>query len=130
MELFKTKFLKKEYEELVQKTLPKIVECNYCNHNCLKNHYHYEVMCSKCRSDRCKNCQMFNQQMYALIQAANEQTRKFIYNFVSDFFSISKESLKFFYNVEKTNETNEGGHYRFYKEIKIVPRCKVTRSNL
>ena len=107
MELFKTEFLKKEYKEFVEKTIPKIVECNCCNHNCCKNHYHYEVMCLNCRTKRCKNCQIFNQQMDALMQAANEQTRKYIYNFMSDFFSLSNESLIFFYNVKKTNETDE-----------------------
>ena len=45
--------------------------------------------------------------MDALMQAANEQTRKYIYNFMSDFFSLSNESLIFFYNVKKTNETDE-----------------------
>ena len=96
MELFKKEFLKKEYKEFVEKTLPKIVECNYCNYKCCRNHYHFEVMCLNCRTERCVNCQTFNQQMYALMQAVNKQTKKFIYNFVSDFFLFKQCQLKIF----------------------------------
>ena len=45
--------------------------------------------------------------MDTLMQAGNEETRMYIYNFVKDFFSLSKESLKFFYGINKTNETEE-----------------------
>ena len=107
MELFKTEFLKKEYKEFVEKTLPKIVECNYCNFKCCRNHYHFEVMCLNCRTERCANCQTFNRQMDTLMQAGTEQTKKIIYNFVRDFFCLSNVSLKFFYNVKKTNENDE-----------------------
>ena len=45
--------------------------------------------------------------MDTLMQAGNEETRMYIYNFVKDVFSLSKESLKFFYRINKTNETEE-----------------------
>ena len=107
MELFQTEILKTEYKEFVEKTLPKTLECNYCNHKCCKNHYHFEVACLNCRTERCVNCQIFNQQMDALMKAGNDKTKNFIYNFVTDFFSLSNESLKFFYNTKKeSNETD------------------------
>ena len=50
---------------------------------------------------------MFNQQMDALMKAGNDKTKNFIYNFMTDFFSLSNESLKFFYNTKKeSNETD------------------------
>ena len=101
MELFKTKFLKKEYKVFVEKTMPTILECNCCNITCCKYHYHYDVTCVRCRMARCKNCQVFNQQRDALMQGSKEKTKKYIYTFVRDFFSISNESLNFFYNINK-----------------------------
>ena len=45
--------------------------------------------------------------MDALMKAGNNKTKNFIYNFVTDFFSLSNESLKFFYNTKKeSNETD------------------------
>ena len=86
MELFQTDILKKEYREFVEKTLPKTLECNYCNKNCCKNHYNFEVTCLNCRTERCLQCKEFNQQMDAQMKAANDKTKSFIYNFVIDFF--------------------------------------------
>ena len=95
MELFQTDVLRKEYREFVEKTLPKTFECNYCNKNCCKNHCHFDVTSLNCRTERCLQCKLFNQQMDALMKAGNDKTKSFIYNFVID------ESLQFFYNIKK-----------------------------
>ena len=107
MELFKTDFLRKEYKVFVKKTMPKIIDCNYCNITSCKYHYHYDVTCIRCRTARCRNCQIFNQQLDALMKGGDEKTRKYIYTFIRDFSSISNESLKFFYNINKTTVTDE-----------------------
>ena len=56
---------------------------------------------------RCRNCQIFNQQLDGLMKGGSEQTRKYIYTYVRDFFSMSNESLKFFYDINKTTITDE-----------------------
>ena len=101
MELFQTEILRKEYKDFVENTLTKTLECNYCNNKCCKNHYHFEVTCLNCRTERCSQCQIFNRQMDCLMKASNDKTKSFIYNFVINFFSLSSESLQFFYNINK-----------------------------
>ena len=107
MELFKTDILKKEYKIFVEQTILKITDCNYCNQTCCAMHYCFDVCCKKCRIAKCYNCQVFNQQLDALMKAASNETREYIYTFVRDFFAISSQSLKFFYNTNKKLEINE-----------------------
>ena len=107
MELFKTDFLKKEYKVFVEKTITKIIDCNYCNAVCCAMHYRFDATCNRCRTKKCYNCQIFNQQLDALMKGASQKSREYIYNFVRDFFSLSNESLKFFYSFNKTTITDE-----------------------
>ena len=107
MELFQTDLLKKEYKEFIQKALPNTLECNYCNKDCCKNHYYFEVQCHNCRTERCSNCKIFNQQMDCLMKAANDKTKSHIYNFVLDFFNLSNETLEYFYNIKTKREKSE-----------------------
>ena len=87
--------------------MPKTIDCNYCNITCCKVHYHYDVTCKMCRMARCCNCQIFNQQLDALMKGGDEKTRKYIYTLIRDFFAISNESLKIFYKINKTSITDE-----------------------
>ena len=106
MELFKTDFLKKEYKIFVEKTIAKIIDCNYCNEVCCAMHYRFYATCNRCRTKKCYNFQIFNQQLDALMKGASQKSREYIYNFVRDFFSLSNESVKFFYNFNKTTITD------------------------
>ena len=119
MDLFKTDILQKEFNEFVNKTLPKIKECNYCNINCCKNHYRFDVTCKNCRSEKCRNCQFFNQQMDSLMKGADNHARQYLYNFVSDFFCISKETLKFFFNIDNNAEFNENNIIDFKWKLRM-----------
>ena len=104
MELFKIDFLKKEYKIFVEETILKITDCNYCNQTCCAMHYRFDICCKRCRIANCYNCQIFNQQLDALMKAASNETREYIYTFVRDFFPISSQSLQFFYNTNKKIE--------------------------
>ena len=136
MELFQTDILKKEYNEFVKKTLPETLECNYCNKDCCKNHYHFEVNCHNCRAERCLQCKIFNNQMDCLMKAANNKARSYIYNFVLDFFNLSSETLERFYNIktkrEKTENINEivwklkAQHGTKYKATTLAKTMKFT----
>ena len=73
--------------------------------------------------------------MDALMKAGNDKTKNFIYNFVTDFFSLSNESLKFFYNTKKkSNETDitdiiwklKMHHGRKYKVTSLAKTMKFT----
>ena len=100
MELFKSDILRKEYNDFVKNTLPKLVICNYCNKVCCNNHYQYEVTCIRCRNEKCKNCYTFNAQIDVLMNGAVKKTKEYIYNFIMDFFSITDESMLFFYKIK------------------------------
>ena len=57
--IFKTSSLRKEFEELCQKIIPELNDCNNCG--ILKCVFcsKFTVSCSICRKDRCKNCVLF-----------------------------------------------------------------------
>ena len=57
------------------------------------------------------------------MKGGDEKARKYIYTFIRDFFAISNESLKFFYNINKTSITDEVD--RFHVEVKVIPPNKI-----
>ena len=119
MELFKTDILKKEYKIFVEKTILKIIDCNYCNQTCCSMHYRFDASCKRCRIANCHNCRIFNQQLDALMKAASNETREYIYTFVRDFFAISNQSLQFFYNTNKTIEIDENNLDDFTWKLRL-----------
>ena len=51
MELFKSEFLKKEYEKFLKNELLKVLECGLCmKTSCNKTfHYKYDSNCNRCK---------------------------------------------------------------------------------
>ena len=106
LEIFKSDILKKEFDELVKKTLPEILACNYYNIGFCEMQGCFIATCRKCRTDRCGPCRVFNIQMDSLMRASREYEKKYIFNFVLDFLNISSEILKHFYNIEIKKKIN------------------------
>ena len=104
MELFKSDILRKEYNDFIKNTLPKLVNCNYCNKISCNNHYQYEVICTRCRNEKCKNCYTFHAQIDVLMNGAVKKTKDYIYNFIMDVFSIGDESMLFFIILKTKKE--------------------------
>ena len=94
MELFKTETLKKEYRELVNEILPKVLECSYCNIHSCKHHKKRDVTCNLCRQAFCRACYSFNISRQILLDASNEETKNYLNCFIVDFLNISDESIK------------------------------------
>ena len=115
MELFKSEVLRKEYEEFSNKLLPAVLECGFCNKMFCKYHKKFEMQCSQCRAEMCKNCRRFNLSKDILLSKASPETIDCLYNFISDFLNLSDESLKTYFpeiKVEKIKTVN------FVKRVK------------
>ena len=96
MELFKTKELKNEFEEM-KKLLPSIIDCNYCQKEKCLYHSRFIVSCTLCRNAKCKNCYKFNISKLILLKTSSKATNTYLTNFISDFFDISTTSLQHFF---------------------------------
>ena len=91
MEVFTCGVLKKESKEFLNKTLPEILPCNYCNIECCKYHSCFLAGCKQCRKDKCNKCKIFNIHMSFLVKNANNVGKNYIFNFVLDFLNVSEE---------------------------------------
>ena len=107
LEVFKNDVLKKEYKEFIKETLPKVLNCSYCNISYCNFHSRFVAFCKKSCSERCNDCRVFNLQMDMLMQAAYVVGKNYLFNFVLDFLNISSESLKHFYNIESSSDNEK-----------------------
>ena len=107
MELFKSKELKNEFEEM-KKLLPSIIDCNYCQKEKCIYHSRFIISCTLCSNAKCKNCLKFNISKSILLKSSSVETNNYLTNFISDFFNISTISMQ-----------------DFFPEIKIEKRQKV-----
>ena len=106
MELFKTKELKNEFEEM-KKLLPTVIECNYCQKKTCIYHSKFIISCTLCRNAKCKNCFSFNITKNVLLKNSSKEAKIYIENFICDFFNISNESFQYFFpetRIEKKNK--------------------------
>ena len=108
MELFKTKELKNEFEEM-KNLLPNVIECNYCQkENCIY-HSRFIVSCSLCRNAKCNNCFKFNVSKSILLKNSCNETIDYLTNFISDFFNLSGSTIEKFFpevRIEKKQVVN------------------------
>ena len=108
MELFKTKELKNEFEEM-KKLLPLIVVCNYCQKKSCIYHPKFIISCTLCRNARCKNCVSFDISKSILLKSSSQETKTYLENFICDFLNISTESFQIFFpeiRIEKKEKIN------------------------
>ena len=99
MELFKSKFFKKEYENFKKNELLKVLECGLCmKTSCDKTvHYKYEPNCNRCKEEFCKNCKNFRIGFELFSKNTDEIGKDYLKNFISDFLNISSLSLQNFF---------------------------------
>ena len=108
MELFKTKELKNEFEEM-KKLLPLILVCNYCQKESCIYHSKFIISCTLCRNARCKNCVTFNISKSILLKSSSEETKTYLENFICDFLNITNESFQHFFpeiKIQKKQKVN------------------------
>ena len=110
MELFKSKELKNEFEEM-KKLLPQIIECNYCQKEKCIYHSRFIVSCTICRNAECKSCFKFNICKSVLLKSSSEETERYLENFISDFFNLSNESIQHYF-PEIIIEKRQVQHYK------------------
>ena len=106
MELFKSKELKNEFEEM-KKLLPTVIECNYCQKETCIYHSKFIISCTLCRNAKCKNCFKFNITKNVLLKNSSEEAKIYIEDFICDFCNISNESFQYFFpeiKIEKKDK--------------------------
>ena len=85
MELFKSEFFQKEYDNFKKNKLLKAF------------HYKYEPNCNRCKEEFCKNCKHFRIGFEMFSKNTDEIGKDYLKNFISDFLNISSLSLQIFF---------------------------------
>ena len=115
MELFKTKVLKKEFEEFTKDILPNVLSCNLCQKLSCVWHSRFDISCLHCQKAQCKNCKKFNISKDILLGSASVETVDYLYNYISDFLNLSDESIRTYFPEVKV-ERIEKSYYK--KKVK------------
>ena len=76
---------------------------------------------------RCSNCIMLKSSISLLMKLAEDDGRDYLQNFITDCFKLSDISLKHFFNIEKSNETEE--RIKTFN-IKVYHKSKKDRSQV
>ena len=135
MELFKTKELKNEFEEM-KKLLPSVIECNYCKKETCMYHSKFIISCTLCKNARCKNCFKFNISKLILFKSSSKETKTYLTNFICDFLNISNESLQHFFpeieihnrqKVQYTTRVKSEKNRAQVVKSELPPNLKVTQ---
>ena len=127
MELFKSKELKNEFEEM-KKLLPSIIDCNYCQKEKCIYHSRFIVSCTLCRNEKCKSCFKFNISKSILFKNSSKETNTYLTNFISDFFNINTLSLQHFFPEVKIEKKQTVQYTKRVKSEKN--RAQIVKSEL
>lgn len=100
-EIFKSSYLKKEFEYFYQVLMPNlntcgncgVVKCFYCNT--------FTVSCTLCRKERRKSCFKYKSAVTFFNEHCNEEQWAYICNFLHDFFNISWISRWYFKDIKR-----------------------------
>lgn len=98
MEMFKTDILKKEFERFKKEVLVDVFDCDLCQKDSCQNHHRFFIECDRCRKSFCKPCKIFKSSKDSLFKNLDENGKKYLENFIIDFFNISQESFKIFFD--------------------------------
>ena len=128
MELFKTDFLKKEYEEFINVHLPNVYLCGLCNKKSCKYHSRYKITCSLCKNEKCKNCYSFFISKDILINSSSKEIKDYLYNFILTFLNLNNETLlNFFPDIKKIETIKETANKEFFiKRVKSEKNSTTT----
>ena len=124
---FKTGISQKEFKTLTEKILPLVSKCGPWGNFSCKWHKEFLLTCSQCRDVRCSNCILLKSSISLLMKLAEDDGRDYLQNFITDCFKLSDISLKHFFNIEKSNETEE--RIKTFN-IKVYHKSKKDRSQV
>ena len=127
MDYFKTDISTKEFKTLTEEILPVMSKCGLCGNFSYKWHKEFLLTCSQCRDVRCSNCVMLKYSISLLMKLAEDDARDYLRNFITDYFNLSDIGLKNFFNIQKSNETNE--RIKTF-DLKVYHKSKKNRSQV
>ena len=116
--IFKTSSLRKEFEELYQKIIPKLNDCNNCG--ILKCVFcsKFIVSCSICRKDRCKNCVLFQNTVDLLFEKCSKEQWDYVCNFLYDLFRVSWLTAYCFKDLKSINSSVKKYWFCYFERSK------------
>ena len=92
-QIFKSKFLEKEFKEFYQDIIPNLNNCNSCGILKCRCCFVFQYNCSMCHILRCKNCQLFKNSRDLLFEKCSIDQWHYVVNFVRDLFHVSNYSV-------------------------------------
>ena len=128
MEIFKTDYLKKEFEKFQKEDLVAVLSCGYCQKTCCKwKHNKFLTGCKYCRESFCKNCHKFKTNLEALLLGTDTIGRDYLQNFITDFLHIDVSTMHTFFSntVEKIPVVKEVQVKSYVKSGKIVVKLLI-----
>ena len=128
MEIFKTDYLKKEFEKFQKEDLVAVLSCGYCQKTCCKwKHNKFLAGCKYCRESFCKSCHKFITNLEALLLGTDTIGRDYLQNFITDFLHIDISTIQMFFSntVEKIPVVKEVQVKSYVKSEKIVVKLLI-----
>ena len=88
---FETDILKKEFQDVIENALPKVLECGLCKKYSYKWHKLFLVSSNQCRKARCLSCVTFKSSVEILIKTLDSDGKNYVQNFIADFLKLSNK---------------------------------------
>ena len=112
----------KEYKILINKILPDLNECKFCNKLHCKYYKQYSLDCGMCKKERCLKCLRFIRSKDILINSNNKIISDYLQNFLIDFFNVSNFSNSFFddLHADNLNKSNILDIEQIFQSIKSI----------
>ena len=102
MELFKTDLLNREYNRFQNEVLIDVLECGLCqSFSCGESHEKFFLGCDRCWKVHCQPCIIFNNAKQTLLENLDCEGRKYLENFIKDFWNLSNKTLQESFGVTK-----------------------------
>ena len=101
MELFKTNFLKKEFERFQNEELINVLQCWLCQCNLCEWDKKFKVACDRYRKARCKAYSSFDIAKENLFKNLDKEGKDYLENFEKGFLNLSNETVKESFAITK-----------------------------
>lgn len=93
---FQVRYFKKRIRTFVKEILPALASCGNCGKFCCDRDRKFSITSRDCREQRCKSFYMFESSKDVLLSSGDENSKKYVSNFINDFLGINEVAATFF----------------------------------